>query len=199
MPEEEKKELPQKKQRGKNWYTILAPTLFRERELCEIPATDPKYLKGRKIEMGLEELTGDYKKFSRFPASMKLKVTEVTGNKAKTVFGGYEVSKDLIFRVTRKRTQKVDMTEEYKTKDGWEIQITGLIVLNRNVYTSIQKSVRKLMNERFKEMVANNTMDDFLKDLLNKVSTSQMKKEASKIYPVRIAEITKIEVISHPE
>jgi len=196
---EEKKELTQKKQKGKNWYTIMAPPLFRERELCEIPATDPKYLKGRNIEMGLEELTGDYKKFARFPAAMKLKVTEVTGNRAKTIFGGYEVSKDLIFRVTRKRTQKIDLTEEYKTKDGWNVQITGLVILNRNAYTSIQKSVRKLLNERLKEMVTSVTMEEFLKDLLNRVSITQIKKEASKIYPARVVEITKIEVLSRPE
>lgn len=192
-------EKTQKKWKGKNWYVVLAPELFREKELCEIPATDPKYLKGRKIELGLGEVTGDYKKFARFPATMKLKITEVDGKEAKTIFGGYEVSKDFIFRVTRKRSQKVAITEEYKTKDGWEIQVTGLIILNRNVYASVQKKVRGLLNQRLQELVSKNSMDDVLKDLLNRVTMGKVRKQASKIYPARVAEITKIEVLSHPE
>lgn len=187
-----------KKWKGKTWFTVLAPGIFREKEICEIPATDPKYIKGRKIGLGLEELTGDYKKFARFPATMSLKVITVSDNKARTVFGGFEVSKDFIFRVTRKRTQKVTLTETYKTKDGWEIQLTGMVILNRNVYESVRKSVRKLLDDKFKEMISKNTMDDILKDLLNRVTTGKIRKEINKVYPARITEITKIEVVSHP-
>jgi ribosomal protein S3AE len=195
----EKTGKPQRKVKGKNWYVVLAPALFRERELFEIPATDPKYLKGRKMEVGLGELTGDYKKFARFPAIIKLKILEVDGNRAKTVFSGYEVSKDFIFRATRKRTQKVELTEEYETEDGWSIQVTGLIILNRNVYASIEKKVRNLFDERLREMVSKNSMNDVLKDLLNRITMSKVRKETNKIYPARVAEITKIEILSRPE
>lgn len=188
-----------KKWKGKTWFTVLAPNIFREKEICEIPATDPKYVKGRKIGMGLEDLTGDYKKFARFPATMDLKIISVDGDKAKTVFGGFEVSKDFIFRATRKRTQKVMLTDDFKTKDGWDIQVTGLVILNRNVYDSIRRSARKMLKERLQEFISKNTMDDVLKDILNRVTMGKIRKDISKIYPVRIAEITKIEVVSRPE
>lgn len=188
-----------KKWKGKTWFTVLAPEIFRSRELCEIPAADPKYIKGRKIIMGLEELTGDYKKFSRFPATMSLKISNVEDGKAKTIFGGFDVSNDFIFRVTRKRTEKVTLTETYKTTDKWVIQISGLVILNRNVYTSVQRSVRKMLKEKLNEFVTKNTMDDVLKDLLNRVTTNKIRKDINKVYPARITEITKIEVVSHPE
>jgi small subunit ribosomal protein S3Ae len=135
--EQEGKEKQVRKWKGKDWFVILAPEIYGKTVLSETPATDPKALIGRIIEISFAELSGNP---SKFYMKLMFRIEKVDGKKALTQFNGYAAARDYLFRVVRKRTQKIRIISNMETKDKWKLQITALAVLNRNTETGVQKT-----------------------------------------------------------
>ncbi len=182
-----------KKWKGKDWFSILAPKLFGENFLSETPATDSKYLAGRVIEVPVSTLLGDKTK-----SHMKLifKITDVENKKAHTQFAGFFVIREFIARNIRSGLKKLQVVDYAETKDNWKLQITTTSVLNGNCKTTIRNKSRKLISEFFKKQAASVTIDDFIKNVISSNYQRTVRKDCSKLYPVRFAEIDKVEVIA---
>jgi small subunit ribosomal protein S3Ae len=185
-----------KKWKGKDWFAIFSPRLFGEKVIGDTPTTNPKNLIGRNMEVGLSELTG---RPGRDFYRIRLAVDRVDSKSAYTRFNGYVALKEHVTRIIRKRTQKIESIMYLDTKDKWRIQVTSMAILNRNTEMPVRKKVRAHMEESLKEMAANYTMDDFLRNMINLNIQKGIKKSGTKIYPVRFFEITKIEVKKAPE
>ena len=52
-----------KKLKGKEWYVLIAPKLFKEKQIGETPVGDPKTLMGRKIDVHIINLIDDLSKY----------------------------------------------------------------------------------------------------------------------------------------
>ena len=185
-----------RKWKGKDWYAILAPKTFGEIHVAETPATDPKNLIGRTIEISAAELPSEHQPKPHM--KVYFKIVSVDGNNAKTIFNGFEVAKEYLFRVVRKRTSKLDIVSEAETKDNWKLQISSITVLNRKAETEIETSIRKYVENFLKEFASKASIDDFVKAVLEDALQQHVKKFGSKIYPVRFNEISKIEVMKVP-
>ncbi len=192
----EKKEVQIKKWKGKDWFAILSPDIFGRNFLCETPTTDPSSLVGRVIEVGVPELTGDQTKYYM---KVRFKVNKIDDGKALTEFHGFKVAKEYIFRMVRKGSQRVDVNNVLDTKDGYKLRVGFIGVLNRNVESTVQSKFRKFATGVLKENVGSMTLDDFVKCVLAGVIQRKIKKRGSKIYPVRFAEVLKIELMGRPE
>ena len=170
----------------------MAPEIFGESFLLETPCTDPKSIIGRNIEVSLSQLIS---KPSRFDMKLKFVVNNVEGRNAHTRFNGLSASRE---RYIRKGVQKVEIMSDLKTKDGWKMQAKTITVLNRNVHTTVQKKVRAAVNKFLQEFAERSTLDEFIKTVIAGVVQNKIRKLGNKIYPVRISEINKIEVIRAP-
>ncbi|RLJ05193.1 MAG: hypothetical protein DRP13_00165 [Candidatus Aenigmatarchaeota archaeon] len=188
---EEKKATVTKKWKGKDWFNILAPKMFNQAFLSETPATDSASLIGRNIEINVGAFLKNPKKHHM---KIKFKIIEVSGKNALTRFNGFVCAREYVFKIVRKRSQKVEIINDFETKDGWKLQITGLIILNRNTETTVQRKIRLKAEAMIKEFARNHTINDFVKKIIDEVLQKSIKKKCSKIYPVRFSEITKIEV-----
>lgn len=185
-----------KKWRGKEWFTIQGPKMFRNAFLGETPTTDPKSLVGRVIEVGVPDVTNDPTKYYM---RLRFRAESVENGTVQTRFDGYSCIKEHIYRVVRKRAQKVTSIDEMETKDKWKLQITTTLVLNRNVNTTVKKETRKFIRNFLNDSAKKLGMDDFIKAVISGVLQKKMRKGGSKIYPVRFSEIEKIEVLKHPK
>ena len=163
-----------------------------ENYLSETPTTDPKAIIGRNIEVGLDELTGNPNKYYM---KFKFKIERIEDKKAYTSFNGYSTSREYLFRVVRKRAQKVRIINNIETKDEWKMQVTTLAILNRNADTGIQKKVRLKIESVLNENAKKLSIEDFIKSITSNSIQQNLKKIGSKIYPVRFIEIEKLEVI----
>jgi ribosomal protein S3AE len=129
---------------------------------------------------------------------MFFKITDVDSRNAYTRFNGYATTAEYLYRVVRKRNQKVESTDNFDTKDGWKLQITSMAILNRNTESEIQKKVRSVMVRHIDETAKKSGMDDLVKKVLEGSLQREIRKLGSKIYPVRFCEIAKIEVAKAP-
>lgn len=192
----EKERRPEKvarKWKGKDWYVILAPKIFGGNTIAETPTLDPKSLMGRIVDVNLADLTG---KSSKFYINMRFKINGIEDKNALTLFNGYYCLREHLFRVVRKRSQKVKTINNVETKDNWKLQITTTIILNRNTNVTVQKKERKLIRDYLEDFAKKSSLEDFVKATINGIIQKHIRKTGSKIYPVRFSEIEKIEVLS---
>ena len=183
----------ERKWKGKDWFAILAPDELGGVELVQTPSMDPKAVIGRNVVLPINEIMKD--KLDKFYMKIRLKITTIEDHNAKTVFNGFECMREHIMRFIRKRSQKVEVIFNAKTKDGWLLRITYLGVLNRNVPETIEREFRRFVEKQISEYVKQHSVYEFVKDIVNSKIQMTIKKEGSKIYPVRFSEVEKIKVL----
>lgn len=185
-----------KRWKGKDWFTILAPEYFGENVIAETPATDPKTIIGRTVDVNVSDLIGqkgkDYQK-------IRFRADRVDGKKVHTKFGGYFCIREYISRVVRKRLQKIEIIGNVKTKDEWTLQVSSVAIMNRNIESNVQKKIRVWMSDQISQVASRSEIDEFVKFIIAGTVQHKMKKQGSKIYPVRFFEVSKIEVVKSPE
>jgi len=184
-----------KKWKGKDWFTVLAPKLFGETHLADTPAMDSKLVLGRSIEVGVPELTGDQ---SKYYMKLNFKINNVSEKNAQTQFNGFYSTRDYISRMVRKRSSKVRIIKNIETKDKWNLRISMVAVLLNNADANVQKKLREKATQYLDSNAQKFTVDDLVKAAVNGFIQKNLKKNSSKIYPVRFMEIEKIEVLKVP-
>ncbi len=169
--------------------------MFGEKVIGDTPATNPKTLMGRNIEVGLSELQG---RPGRDFYRILLAVERIDDKSVYTRFNGYTALKEHVTRVIRKRSQKIESIMYLETKDKWRLQVSSMAILNRNTEMSIRKKVRAHMEKALQEMAARSSIDDLVRAVVSASLQKSIKRSGTKIYPVRFFEVTKIEVKEVP-
>lgn len=195
-PAAKPKEQVVKKWKGKEWFTVHAPGFLGGREIGEIPATDPKSVVGRNLDVALSTLLGNP---SKYFMKYRFKIDQVEGNQATTTFHGFHLIKEQVFRVTRKRTSKVELVRDLTTTDGWKLHFKLFVVMNRSSNTELQRKVRNKAGDLLTDFVTKASLADVLKTSGDGLIQKNIKKFTSKIYPIRFCEIVKIEVVAPGE
>jgi len=181
-----------KKAKAKDWYSIIAPKIFDNREIGRALVTEPEQLVGRKIAVGLLELMNN---FNKFYVKFIFRIAKVEGTTAHTEFVGSEVLRDYISRMILKRIRRIDTVQNLETKDGRKVTVKGIAVVSKKVKSSIEKIIRSQIKEALQREVAEVTFDDFIMMLTTDEIKGKVLHESRKIYPVRNFEIRKTEVI----
>lgn len=171
--------------------------MFNEIFITETPTTDPKSLIGRNVEINVSELLNNPSKYY-MKLIFKIETVDDKEKRVYTHFNGFSVSKEHVYRVIRKRIQKVESVTDVETKDKWKLQITTITILNRNTETEVQRKTRKHTEAVLRQHAENSNVDEFVKLVVNGILQSKIRKTGSKIYPIRFAEISKIEVKKTP-
>jgi small subunit ribosomal protein S3Ae len=179
------------KSKSKEWFTIIAPKLFEERELGRTMVSDPQHLVNRKISLNLLELTNN---FNKFYMKFTFRVTKLEGNKAFTEFDSSECMQDYISRMVLRRVRRIDTVQDLKTKDGISIRFKGLGIISKRVKSSIQKVIRSRMKDIIKSFVESSTFNELIESILDDGLKNYILKETRRIYPVRNFEVRKTQV-----
>lgn len=176
----------------------MAPNELGGAELIKTPATDPKTVIGRTITLPVSDVIKEVDA-DKYYMKISLKITSLNGKKASTVFNGFGCMREHILRLIRKRNQKIHAIFNVKTKDGWLLRITYLAVLTRNVPTTLQKELRRFIIEKITNEAKKLGVYELVKKVIDTKIQAEIKKEGSKLYPVRFSEVEKIKVLSMPQ
>jgi len=185
-----------KKAKTKEDYVIISPKVFGEKEIGLTMASDPKLLIGREIILSALELTENVNKYY---LKILFKINKVEGNKAFTEFHGAECLQDYISRMVVRRVRRIDTIQDVFTKDGIELRVKCICVVSRKAKGSIEKAIRKKIEEIIKQEVEAKNLDDFVRGLISDEIKTKIIEETKKIYPIKNFEIRKVEVLSTRE
>jgi small subunit ribosomal protein S3Ae len=177
-------------EKKKEWYNVYAPKIFDEKLIAEIPASEEKSILGRKINIRLDELTGD---FSQVHTYVNFKVNKVDGKNAYTEIVGIETLRTYISTLVRKRRSLIeDLTKI--TVNGKNIIIKYVIFFDTKVSSSAETAARKTANEELEKISKNTNFDKLINDIINKEIQKSLLLKLKKIAPTKRFEIRKIEI-----
>jgi len=182
-----------KKLRGKEWYVLLAPKLFKEKEIGETPVGDAKTLIGRRIDVYLINLIDD---LSKYYIKFYFKVKEIKDDKAYTEFAGFECLRDYISRMIRYGIKRIDIVQNLTTSDKAKLRIKTIIITSKKMKKNVEVDLKKFVEEKMKKNIETNTLNEFIEKTINDNFKNSILDEGSKIYPIRIFEIRKVERLS---
>jgi len=153
-------------------------------------------IKGRVFEIPVSELTKDQ---SKYYTRISLKAEKPHEGKVPTKFHSFFCVNEYVMRMGRKGLGKVAVFANVETKDKWQLQVSVVAVLNRRANAEIKKRVREFVSKLVESKATDLNHDDFVRAAMAGVFQMRIKKGASKIYPVRFAEVIKIETLKSGE
>ena len=183
------------KWRAKNWYQILAPTLFDSTPVSETLSDKPNNLIGRITEVSLQDITNDFRK-----AHIKLffKIDKIQDGNAHTQFNGHTLTSDYLRRMIRRRKSRVDGVYDIETRDGAYLRVKPFAITEKRIQNSQKKLIRNVMKETITKEGKTKTLNEFLRDTLEGKTGSMIYKNCKKFYPVKRVEIYKTELKRSP-
>jgi small subunit ribosomal protein S3Ae len=180
------------KKKKKIWVKILAPEIFGNKEIGETLVSEPEDALDRVVEVYLFNLTMNVK---HQEGKMIFKIVEVRGDEALTKVIGYEMINAFVKRIVKKRTDRIDVSEVFMTKDKEVLRIKPLIITASNTSYSVRKAIRHLVSEFLRKKLESLTYEGFLKEFISGKFERELFDEVSKIYPVKYAKIRKFELL----
>lgn len=181
------------KWKSKKWFNIYAPAMFSSALIGEGLAEDPNMLMGRVPEVTMQELTGD---FAQMHVKLRFRVNEIRGQDAHTVFIGHDLTSDYVRRQTRRKHSKMDVVQDFVTKDGWHLVVKPLAISDLRIKSSQQTAVRNLIQQALREVGEKHTLVEITKMIVSGEMSKDLGNIVKEIYPVKRIEIRRSEVIA---
>ncbi len=170
----------------KRWFSILAPRIFNEAIIGEMPANDEKAAIGRNVVVSLDSLTHNP---SHAYTNAVLKITEVNGESAKTKLIGIEQVPSYIRSFVRKYRSVSSVVVPVASKDGIRAVVKVIVVTRgRTAHTKIvgiRKEAEDFTRLYFKENEANAAISAIIEGKFQADLTTKIK---------HIADLNKVEV-----
>jgi len=179
-----------KKLKGKEWYALIAPEMFKGKVMGETPVGDPKTLIGRRIGIHLIKLIDD---LSKYYMKFYFRVKNVKENKAYTEFDSLECLSDYISRLIRYGIKRIDIIQDLTTKDKVKIRVKTIIITRKKMKKSIEINLKEFIKNKIKKDVESSNLDELIEKIINDKLKNSLIKDGSKIYPIRTFEVRKIE------
>lgn len=176
------------KWKEKNWYTIVAPDYFSGKELIMGIGSTPESMIGRKVEIPVSDLTGNFKKSN---ARMIFQITSCQGSRCETEFMGHTLSDDYIRRMVRRRKERMDIVKSFKTSTGDDVTVKLVIVTDGKLTGSKTVEIRNEVERFLTEKISAMSYGEFSKYVINDDIYSDIVNTAKDIYPIRKLEIRK--------
>ncbi len=183
------------KWRGKDWYSVVAPSYFGGTELGSIPADDPSKLVGRIVDATLYDLTND---FAHQYLKMYFQVSEIDEKVARTIFKAHEYSRDYLRSLVRRKTTRIDIILNATTKDGYQLRLAVVAFTLGRVRTTQEQVIRALMKKIVEERSRALTFDQFVQEIVLGKIASDVYNEAKKVTPMRHLGVRKSRLVSQP-
>lgn len=198
---EEEREVKRKRRvgkeswRAKEWYDIVAPSMFGGAKIGETPTLDVGQLSSRMLETTLGDLIDD---FSKSHIKLYFQVKGVEGNRATTRFIGHDMARDYVRSQIRRRATKVDSIFDVTTQDGHKLRINSMVTSLRRIQSSQIKAIRSGMREVVGRRAGERTFDQFVQEVVLGKLAADIYKVVKKICPVKRVEVRKTKVLAGP-
>jgi small subunit ribosomal protein S3Ae len=184
------------KWKAKNWYNLIAPTMFNKALIGETLADDPELLMGRISEVTVQDLTGD---FSKMHIKLAFKIQDISGSDAHTRFVGHDLTSDYVRRLTRRKKTRTDTTLEITTKDGTMLRVKPMAIADRRIQSSKQTAIREIMRKVVLNAAKDKTIGEFIKAIISGELSKNIAVSCKPIQPMQRVEIRKSEVMAFGE
>ncbi len=185
-PKPSKKTRTVDKWKRKQWFELVAPKEFDERQLGETVAEKEKNLANRVLKVNLGDLTGQRQ---RRHITVAFKVAGIEGKRAKTFVLGHKMSPGFLNRLVRRRMSKVEVTQIVETADGRKLKVKSIALSLRKLARNQETDLRNALRERMGKGCRKKQLTQLQQELIFGVAASKLFKQLKKIAPLRRVEV----------
>lgn len=176
----------------KNWYELQAPDIFSVDVVAETPAEKDSQVIGRTVKESLTEIMDDA---SKYYVDVEFRVNEVEGNKAFTEINGMECSSEFVSRMVRKRSDRLDLVEDFETSDGRKVRVKVVGATVKKASGKTLKDARRTIKEVIEENASEQSYNEFMENIFLDNLQNEIRDRTNKIYPFRELEVRKTELL----
>ncbi|MCL7412955.1 MAG: 30S ribosomal protein S3ae [ANME-2 cluster archaeon] len=181
--------------KSKQWYSIVTPEMMGQQEIGETPASDPKLLMGRVIEITLGDVTND---MSKQNVKLSLMIDQVGGDSAYTKFMGHELTRDYLRSLVKRQTSMITSYMDVTTKDGYTIRVKPTCFTIKRAKSSQITAIRQIMTMIVLRRAKQLDFNTFIQDAVLGKLSAQIYRDVKGVYPLRRVEMLKTRVLSEP-
>lgn len=178
------------KKKRRHWYSVFASSEFDKVEIGESFVSNINNLKGKKVEVDLNTLLGDVKKQN---VKVVFLVNEVRDSGAYCELVGYKLGSGFIKKINNVAKSKIEDSFVLSSKDGIKFRIKPLIVTMNKIHRRVLGKIRQKSKDLLIEMVGKKKFSEFVLGLVSSKVQRELKRRLSKIYPLNVFEIKKLE------
>src|SRR3989338_1130721 len=135
----------------KQWVRLIAPKLFNEQVLGETPVSEPKEVRGRKLQINLMVFTNDPKTQN---VNVAFIAKEAKQGVAETEIVSYSMVPSVIKRIVRRGGRRIDDSFSCLTADKISIRIKPLAITRHIVKGSVSAALGKQLKKSITEEAA---------------------------------------------
>ncbi|HII38521.1 TPA: hypothetical protein HA318_00770 [Candidatus Micrarchaeota archaeon] len=177
--------------KSKSWYALVAPKIFNEAKVTEVPSLDEEHLLNRVINIPLKEITRD---LAHMYSSVRLRVTEIKGKTAFTKFIGHSVAREYLHTLIRCRRDALYVVFDAVSKDEVEFRVKALVVTAHNCSAAQKTTLRNRAAEFLKKKIAREPFGQFIQEVLYGKASTETYGTLKRLVPLRRVEIYKTEL-----
>eukprot|EP01007_Sphenomonas_quadrangularis_P003914 NODE_877_length_1116_cov_890.791003_g715_i0.p2 GENE.NODE_877_length_1116_cov_890.791003_g715_i0~~NODE_877_length_1116_cov_890.791003_g715_i0.p2 ORF type:complete len:277 (+),score=84.78 NODE_877_length_1116_cov_890.791003_g715_i0:31-861(+) len=198
----------------KEWYDVLAPSVFSSRQCCKTLVNkthgtkkSEDFLKGRVFEVNLADLMeGDETYGSR---KMLLRVDEVQGRNCVTNFHGMDLTTDKLRSLVKKWCTLIETKVNVKTNDGYHLRVFVIGFTDRvknhqvkkNCYaqSSQVRAIRAKMTQLVTSHISKTDLQGAVKKFIHELIGKDIQKTCHRIFPLRDVYVRKVKLLRTPK
>jgi small subunit ribosomal protein S3Ae len=185
------------KWREKKWVTVIAPESFNNAPIAYVPITDEKKAIGRVVEVTLFDiLKGDP---SQYQYKIYFQINRVEGDKAYSIFKGYEYAKEFLRSLIRRGSSKVTFVLDVKTKDNYLFRLKVIALTHKKLNTSRKHALRLIAKDVMTKTIPEMTIDQFVQATCYGKINSDIMAAAKKVIRMRHVGLEKVKLIRTAE
>jgi len=182
------------KWKAKRWYTILTPTIFEGRPLCELVAAEDEQLLNRIVRTSLADLgLGGASQVAMF-TSLRFRITDIKGTTANTKLIGHEIAPSYLKTFARRGRSLIHQVVDIKTTDGVLVRIKVLAVTGARVSENTMRNLRATLVKDVLTLASAVKFDEMMGDILYGRFVSNLYSSLKKITKMKRVEVRKSEV-----
>ncbi len=184
------------KWKEKTWFVVSAPSYMGGKDILESLGNSPESMVGRKIEVPVSDLTGNFKKGT---TKAIFRISECQGTKCTSDFIGHYVSDDYVRRMVRRRKERIDVVSGFLTNDGYTISVKSVIVTDAKLTANKRSALRKTVKDHISSRLLQMSYHDACSYLIGDEIQNELMASVKHIYPVKKLEIRKSEVVGRTQ
>lgn len=196
----------------KEWYKLIAPTIFSKKEIGHTLITKTQGtkiasegLKGRVLEVSLADLNNNEDYWFR---KMKLCVEDVQGYNCLLNFHGMDMTRDKLCSLIKKKQSIIEGNVDCRTTDGYIVRLF-CIAFTRPQATQLKqtcyiksaqaRAIRAKMTSAMSELGTKGDLKSLVKELITSPIGEEIAKNATSVFPIKDCYIRKVKVLKKPK
>lgn len=192
----------------KEWFQVMAPAALKESKqvgwtCCKKPVGTQiisDFLKNRVAEITLADISRNGKDVTK---KIKVLIDDISGNTCMTSFYQYELCREKIAAMLKKRQSLIEVITEVKTKDNVILRVQVMAVTSKrpgqqkiNSYAQSSKIrlFRKKVGAELVKIASEKSANDFAHEIITDVTNPKLERVGASVIPGIRLQVLKLKI-----